>query len=108
MTRDEFIKVLDGKEYSYELEGDKIIVTWGYTVDFPSIKSLPPFVEFRNGGHVWLDSLTSIPPGVEFRNEGTVKLEQLIGEWFYYWKGNIKGINPKRLLNFLISKGVFI
>ena len=108
MTRDEFIKVLDGKEYPYELEGDKIIVTWGHTVDLSSIKSLPPFVEFRNGGHVWLDSLTSIPPGVEFRNEGTVKLEKLIGEWFYYWEGNIGGIGHKRLLNLMIKKGMFI
>jgi len=127
MTREEFIKVLDKKGYSYEIEGDKIVVThdrnvWldslaslppgvefrnGGYVDLRSIASLPPGVEFRNRGDVWLNSLTSLPPNVEFRNEGYVVLKSLIGGYFDDWKGNIKGIDSKRLLNLMISKGIF-
>ena len=77
MTREEFIKLLDDSEYSYEIEGDKIIVTYGGHVDLNSLTSLSPGVEFRNGGNVWLTSLTSLPPGVEFRNGGIVYLEAL-------------------------------
>jgi hypothetical protein len=47
-----------------------------------------------------------------FSNEGDVKLDSLIGGsipygWFSKWKGNIEGIDSKRLLNSMISKGVF-
>jgi hypothetical protein len=44
---------------------------------------------------------------VEFRNEGWVQLESLIGSNFNEWKGNIEGINKKRLLNKMISLGLF-
>jgi hypothetical protein len=97
-------------------------------VDLYVLTSLPPGVEFRNRGHVysnaltsispgvvfknrggvWLNSLTSLPPGVEFKNGGKgIYLGLLIGGWFRDWKGNIKGIDSKRLLNSMISKGVF-
>ena len=148
MTQDEFIKVLKKKGYSYELEGDNIVVTHEGDVNLESLKSLPPGVEFKNGGGVDLESLTSIPPGVEFRNEGGVDLESLtslptgvefsnggsvalnsltslptgvefrnkgdvwldslIGGHFSDWKGNIEGIDSKRLLNLMIKQGVFI
>jgi hypothetical protein len=87
MTREEFINVLDEKGYSYEIQGDKIVVTrvlsrfeWsgdGALVDLDSLTSLPPGVVFRNGGSVYLDSLTSLPPGVVFRNGGRVDLRSL-------------------------------
>jgi len=64
-------------------------------------------VEFKNGGDVFLKSLTSISPGVEFRNGGDVDLGYFKQIWFSQWKGNIEGIDPKRLLNVMISKGVF-
>ena len=127
MTREEFIKVLDDSEYSYEIQGDKIIVTEGGDVDLEALTSLPPGVEFRNRGNVWLNYLTSLPPGVEFRNggfvhldsltslppgivfnnEGSVRLRALIGGLFNEWNGNIEGIDSKRLLNFMISKELF-
>jgi hypothetical protein len=44
---------------------------------------------------------------VEFRNEGDVSLDSLTGGYFSEWKGNIEGIDSKRLLNFMISKGLF-
>jgi hypothetical protein len=127
MTREAFIKVLKKEGYSYEIEGDKVVVTGegfvylrsltslppgvvfrnrGY-VDLGSLTSLPPGVEFRNRSSVYLTSLTSLPPDVEFRNEGDVYLGFLIGRWFDKWKGNIEGIDSKRLLNSMISKGLF-
>jgi hypothetical protein len=148
MTREEFKQVLDKKGYSYEIEGDRIVVTHKRTVylsaltslppgvefknwsgvDLNSLTSLSPGVEFNNEGDVYLKSLTSIPPGVgfknrggvdlrsltslppgvEFRNKGDVWLDSLIGDYsFTNWQGNIKGIDSKRLLNFMISKGIF-
>jgi hypothetical protein len=146
MTKEEFIEELDRKKYSYEIEGNKIVVIGGYVqlesltslppgVEFRnrgdvylrsltslspdavfknvgnvwlrSLTSLPPGVEFRNGGSVDLGSLTSLPPGVEFNNRGGVWLKSLIRGGFQDWEGNIKGIDSKRLLNFMISKGVF-
>lgn len=81
MTREEFIKVLEGNGYSsYEIVGDKIVVTHvtrGGYVNLDSLTSLPPGVEFRNRGHVYLRSLTSLPPGVEFNNGGGVTLKSL-------------------------------
>jgi hypothetical protein len=67
MTREEFIKVLDGR-YSYEIEGDKIVVTYGGNVHLHDLTSLPAGVVFGNKGHVHLDSLPSFPPDVSFEN----------------------------------------
>ena len=128
MTQEEFIKVLDKKEYSYEIEGDKIVVKYFYglwlnsletlphDVEFnnggdvylDSLKTLPPGVEFNNGGDVRLVSLKTLPPGVEFNNGGDVYLDDIIGGYFDEWKGNIEGIDSKRLLNVMIKQGVFI
>jgi hypothetical protein len=72
-----------------------------------ALTSLPPGVVFKNRGRVWLESLSSLPPGVVFSNEGDVKLNSLTGNWFSKWKGNIERIDSKRLLNSMISKGVF-
>ena len=128
MTREEFIEILDEKGYSYEIEGDQIIVTDEGHVNLGSLTSLPTGVEFRNEGNVDLQSLTSLPlnvefendgnvnlksltsisPGVEFRNEDRVYLESLIGGFFNKWKGNIEGIDSNSLLNLMISKGIFI
>ena len=63
MTEEAFIEKLDDKGYSYEIEGGKIIVTHKGNVHLSSLTSLPPDVEFKNGGYVFLNSLTSLPPG---------------------------------------------
>jgi len=129
MTREEFIKVLDRKKYSYKIQGDNIIVTHKGSVWLNSLTSLPPGVEFENGGGVYLDALTSLPPGVEFKNWSGVNLNSLtslppgvefkngryvllnsiigVGGYFHYWEGNIEGIDEKRLLNKMISIGIF-
>jgi len=147
MTKEEFIEELNREKYSYEIQGNKIVVLErGYVslvaltslptgvvfknggdVYLGALTSLPPGVEFKNGGHVylsaltslasgvefrngggvWLESLTSLPPGVEFNNEGDARLESLIRGYFHYWEGNIEGIDEKRLLNKMISLGLF-
>ena len=70
MTQEEFIKVLDKKRYSYEIEGDKIVVTHKGKLNLDSLTSIPPGVVFENRFEVFLRSLTSIPPGVVFNNKG--------------------------------------
>jgi hypothetical protein len=109
MTREEFKKRLDSLGYSYKEEGDKIVVDdYNDFVFLGNLKSLPPMVIFENGGGIFLNSLTTISPGVEFKNPGTIWLESLIGRISWsVWKGNIKGIDPNRLLNKMISLGLF-
>ena len=82
------------KKKFVESSGDKVAV-------------IPPGMEFRNVEGVDLGSLTSIPSSVEFKNGRNVDLSALIGDWFSDWKGNIEGIDPNRLLNIMISKGLF-
>jgi len=74
-----------------------------------SLTSLPTGVGFKNDGDVNLESLTSISPGVVFKNRGSVDLNSLLGGngYFRRWKGNIKGIGQNRLLNAMISLGLF-
>lgn len=71
MTQEEFIKVLDKKDYPYRIKGDKIVVTHG------TVEALPTGVVFNNGDDVYLESLETLPSGVEFRNRGDVSLESL-------------------------------
>ena len=72
MTREEFIRILDREGYSYEIEGDKLVVTHKVSVYFGSLESLPLDVVFRNKGNVFFRSLETLPQGVEFRNEEDV------------------------------------
>jgi len=108
MTREEFIKILNKKKYSYEMEGNEILVTHQENLYLSSLESLPPGVRFQNQGDVRLDSLKSLPPGVQFQNQGNVLLRSLMGGWFYEWNGNIKGVDSKRLLNLMIDKSLFV
>ena len=77
MTQKEFIEVLNKNGYSYEIEGDKIVVTYRGSVYLRSLTTLPHGVVFKNGGVVRLDSLTSLPPDVVFKNKGYVDLRSL-------------------------------
>ena len=128
MTQEEFVQELKKGEYSFKRAGDEILVTHQGWVSFPSLESLPPGVRFenqgsvylsslkrvppgvrfQNQGDVWLRSLKSLPPGVQFQNRENVWLPSLVGGWFEDWKGNIEGVDPKRLLNLMIDKGVFL
>ncbi len=88
MTQEEFEQLLKSRGLRFKREGDGILVT--------------------DQGDVWLSSLESPPPGVRFQNQGHVYLDSLLGGWFNKWKGNIEGVNPNRLLNLMIDKGVFV
>ena len=88
MTQEEFIEILKEEGYSYDIEGDKLVVTHERDVD--------------------LRALTSLPPGVVFSNGGGVYLRALIGEWISGLEGNIRGVTSKRLLNLMIKRGMFI
>jgi len=147
VTRKAFIEVLKSSRVSYEIEGDKVVVTGEVGVNLRYLISLPPGVvfknygdvympnlmelaqgvEFKNYGSVYLEDLTSLPPGVVFKNYGDVDLDDLTslppvvvfenggdvnlnsltGGGFKDWKGNIEGIDSKRLLNSMVSKGIF-
>jgi hypothetical protein len=130
MTREEFVGILNKEGCPYNIEGDKIVVVGGLIggfifgsletippevvfmnkgyVSLDLLKTISPGVEFRNNGNVFLNSLKTLPPGVVFKNGGDVYLGSLIGGYFHKWTGNIEGIDNKRLLNYMISKGMFI
>jgi hypothetical protein len=106
MTREEFIKVLEEKEYLYEIKGDKVVVTPYMGIDLNSLESLPPGVVFSNSGPVYLETLKTIPRGIEFSNEGNVHLKKLTGGFISKFR-RIEGIQNKRLFNHMISQGLF-
>ena len=127
MTREEFIQILDKKDYSYKIIGDKLVVTENRNVNLSSLETLPPGVVFMNkgdvllsgvetlplgvvtyGGYVDVGSLETLPPDVQFNNKGDVYLGSLTGDWFSNWKGNIEGIDSNTLLNVMIKRGMFI
>jgi hypothetical protein len=69
-----------------------------------NMEEIPENVEFANEGDVYLYYVENIHPSVKFNNEGEFWLK---GDLFSNWSGNIEGIDPKRLLNMMIKKGVF-
>ena len=127
MTREEFIAVLKKKRYSYEMKGDKIVITHSGWIDLSSLKTIPSDVHFENSGDVHLSALKTLPPGVEFRNRWNVYLINLKtlppgvefeNGWDIYLKGlgwmndnkgiGIEGVENKRLLHLMIKKELFI
>ena len=122
MTREGLIEMLDRiadrqkSEPFYTIKDNKILITGNNgTVDFRHtmginlnwIKNIPADVEFVNDGPVRLDRVMEIDPSVRFNNNGWVLLKRLDIRYFNKWSGNIEGIDSKRLLNFMISKGLF-
>ena len=123
MTREGLIEMLDRiadrqkLEPFYTIKDNKILITGNNgTVDFNKtegvnlnwIKNIPADVEFINDGPVRLDRVMEIDPSVRFNNNGWVLLKRLDIRYFNKWSGNIEGIASNRLLNFMISKGIFI
>jgi hypothetical protein len=84
-----------------------------------SLTSLSNGINFSNGRNVFLDSLTTIPNKTIFSRVKYVNLESIIGNrpispvyswahnFFDSWEGNIKKIDPIKLLNKMISIGLF-
>jgi hypothetical protein len=130
MTREEFIEELDKNNYRWSFEGDTIVITDERGIDL-DITTIPSNVEFRNGAYVYLDSLESLPPNIKFNNIGSVSLDSLnsISPGTSFENGrsvffdslgintllsgkkdsvlNIEGIDLQRLLNVMISLGLF-
>lgn len=125
MTRQEFIQELEDHNYSYEIKENKIVVTHkDRIILFNDFNSIPSGVEFNSGGVVYLyelkgilsgvifnnkgdiilDSVKNISPDVKFNNSGDIRLNE---RWFYEWEGHIEGIGYKRLLNKMVSLGLF-
>lgn len=101
MTREEFIKFLDGKAHSftkYELNEDGSIVIKGLdfyynepelpegvniiflnegTVSLSMIENIPGGIHFKNTENVILPSLEKIGEGTVFQNKGTVILDNI-------------------------------
>lgn len=126
MTREEFIKILDGRGTSYKIEGNKLLILMdNQSMALSGLTSIPPDVVFNNRGNVYLENLKTLQPGIVFNNTGRVILNRLFsissgvvfenggtvnlgtlirggsGEW------DIPDINSKRIFNLMISKGLF-
>lgn len=107
----------------------------GYSGDgylyLEKLKSLPPNVHFKASGNIYLNALTHLPSGISFggcgwyvglkslrsipsdtRFEMNASIRSLIGPaggygYFHSWEGLIEGIAPKRLLDKMVSLGLF-
>ena len=96
-------------------------------LNLDSLTEIPIGFEFNNGTYLLLTRLKRLSPGITFNNTGAIQFESLesispdfvfegpeyfylgpfIEEFFHYWDGNIEGLHPKRLLNKMISLGLF-
>jgi hypothetical protein len=77
-------------------------------VNLKSLKNLPPDVNFSNKRGINLNSIRTIPKEIQFTNGGMIWLKSIIKEgYFNKWTGNIDEILWKRLLNKMISEGLF-
>ena len=97
---------------SVNLEGIDIIpegtvFTNGGEVFLDGLETISSGVVFNNRKFIYLPSVKSISPAIEFNSYGNIYLISLIGGWFEHWRGNIDGIQPNRLLNKMISLGIF-
>jgi hypothetical protein len=134
MTREEFKEILRLSRINYNVEGDLIVIddsevfSGAKDINLISVQSLPygvkfinsgdvylttlrylsPGVDFCNGGDVVINEVLKIPPGVKFENEGDAYFGDMLRGEFRLWSGNMEGVDPKRLLNHMISKGIFI
>ena len=108
--RRSFISGLETNQFKYEeMDDDKIIVTHGGDLYLGMTKFMPSNLEFRNKGDVTLSLLRSIPVGVEFNNSGDVYIgKHFLRNYISFWKGNLEGVDSKRLLNLMIKRGIFI
>jgi hypothetical protein len=75
----------------------------GAMVHLDSLKELNPNVKFNNGGYVAVNSLEKISQDFEFNNGGNVYFSNFNTKT---WDYSIDGINSRRLLNFIIKKGI--
>jgi hypothetical protein len=75
-------------------------------VNLSSLEVLPPDVEFRNIGEVDLSSM-KLPTDLadSFNNSGDIIFSNLY--WKGNWRGNIEGIDNKRLFRLMVKQEAF-
>ena len=137
MNLEDFKRELRDKGYSYREEGGRLVVEGNLISDLTqippgvifqsdgeiwmnSLKAIPFDVEFRNGGWVYLRSVEKIDPSVRFHNENygvylgrfhsfSALIENTFSTgrstWTFEFK--IPGISDRRILNRMISIGLF-
>lgn len=88
---------------SLEYINTEVAFNNGAMVHLDSLKELNSNVKFNNGGYVNLKSLEKISQDFEFNNNGNVYFRNFNTKT---WGYSIDGINSRRLLNFVISKGL--
>jgi hypothetical protein len=78
MTREEFIRILDRKGYSYRIDGDNLIINQEGGVkigNYPNSNlSIPSNIVFQNMGNVDMRYVKEVKEGVIFNNNGDVDL----------------------------------
>jgi hypothetical protein len=87
----------------------------GGDIQMGELKELPSDVVIANGGTIFLRSIEKIHPGVEFNNgqgkylESVSFLSVFLGDKNnIHTECKIDRINNRRLINFMIKKGLFI
>jgi hypothetical protein len=87
----------------------------GGDIQMGELKDLPSDVVIANGGTIFLRSIEKIHPGVEFNNgqgkylESVSFLSVFLGDKNnIHTECKIDRINNRRLINFMIKKGLFI
>ena len=132
MEREEFKRMLKEKSYPYEESEGRLIVGKGRdNIDLSWLESIPSGVIFSNNFSVNLRSLVEIPSGVEFKNTLGIYLDSvrridpsarffnrsgiispILGGtikdliiWCFSF--NVPGIEDYRVLNKMISLGIF-
>jgi hypothetical protein len=125
MTQEEFIAVIERKNYPYSIQGDTIVFPERILNITFDITSIPSNVEFRNSGDVVMNDLEIIPANVIFRNVGSVFLHNvtIIDSTSTFSNGRrvflkeistmlfppkIKGIRNKRIMNLMIKMELFL
>jgi hypothetical protein len=125
MTQEEFINVIERKNYPYSIEGDTIVFPSRINNITFDITSIPSNVEFRNGGDVVMNVLESVPANVKFNNGGSIFMHNVKSvdpsspflnksRVFLYeistmiFPPKIKGIRNKRILNLMVKRGLFL
>jgi hypothetical protein len=137
MTQEEFKRELDQKGIFYEMEGERLVIVCYSDLNLNRIKAIPSGVIFRHwnsGVHpkVYLNGLEEIPSGVEFgggriylnslrRIDPSIKIggncvmicpmlgteNGLCVPAIYSFMFGIDGIEDWRILNKMISSGLF-
>lgn len=101
MTRKKFMKYLRDRRYTYDLEGDRIIVNmYNRDLNLLDLRSIPDNVIFKNEGDVAFWDLEEFPRGLEFRNQGDVyanQIESILIPVIFKNSGDISLRNVKKI-----------